>query len=130
VELWKKAAELGSSQAHFQLGVYFHEGGDIKKEKFHLEVAAMAGNEEARYNRGCTEFESGDRERAVKHWTIAASAGSFSAMNNLIFAFNQGLTNRESIDSSLRAYNKSCTEMRSDARDSAIRSYIISIGAR
>ena len=34
------AAELGSSLAHFQLGVYYHNRGDSRKEKFHYEVAA------------------------------------------------------------------------------------------
>ena len=26
-ELWTRAADLGSSQAHYELGVYYHEGG-------------------------------------------------------------------------------------------------------
>jgi TPR repeat protein len=125
-----KAAALGFSQAHYHLGVYYHAGGDSKKEKFHTEAAAMAGHEIARYNLGCMEAQSGNMERAVKHWKIAASAGEYNAMHNLLGAFNQGLTSRATIDATLTAYNNSCVEMRSEARDAAIRVFIASIGAR
>ena len=30
-ELWTQAAEIGSSCAHFQLGIYAHEGGDQRR---------------------------------------------------------------------------------------------------
>ena len=131
MELWKQAADLGSSKAHFHLGNEYREGGDSKKAKFHYEAAAMAGHEGARYNLGCMEYHSGGNvERAVKHWAIAASAGHHQALHNLIFAFNQGSTSRESINSSLTAYNNSCVEVRSEARDAAIREFIASIGAR
>ena len=60
-------------------------------------------------------------ERAVKHWTIAASAGCYRAMYHLISCFKKGAVSRESIDSTLAAYNASCAEMRSEARDTAIR---------
>ena len=63
------------------------------------------------------EFESGNMERAIKHWTIAASAGGYIAMYHLILCFEQGFVSRESINSTLAAYNTSCAEMRSEARD-------------
>ena len=61
-ELWTRAAELGLSKAHFQLGVEYKLGGDMKKEKFHYEAAAMAGHEVARFNLGNVEkgFEKWD----------------------------------------------------------------------
>ena len=90
----------------------------------------MAGHDDARYNLGNMEYKSGNVERAVKHWTIAASAGKYNAMKNLLVAFNQGLTSRESINSSLTAYNNSCVEMRSEARDAAICLHRDNIGAR
>jgi TPR repeat protein len=130
MELWSQAAVLGFSHAHFHLGVYYREGGDSKKSKFHYEAAAMAGHEVARFNLGTMEVQSGNMGQAVKHWTIAASAGEYCAMDNLLIAFNQGSTSRETIDSTLAAYNTSCTEMRSDARDAAIRLYITRISAR
>jgi len=121
MELWTMAAKLGSSKAHYQLGCTYGEGGELKKSKFHYEAAAMAGNEKARCNLGCMEFKSGNVERAVKHWTIAASAGSYHAMQCLLIAFRTGMVNRAAIDSTLTAYNTSCAEMRSEARDAFIR---------
>jgi TPR repeat protein len=120
MELFTKAAELGYSKAHNQLGGIYHEEGKYKKSKFHSEAAAMAGDEVARCNLGVDEYNSGNMERAVKHWTIAASAGHHIAMHHLIKAFEQGVISRESIDSTLAAYNDSCAEMRSNARDACI----------
>ena len=68
--------------------------------------------------------------RAVKHWTIAASAGHYDAMHNMLVAFNHGSVSRNAIDSTITAYNDSCVEMRSEARDAAIGEFIASIGAR
>ena len=73
----------------------------------------MAGDEVARYNIGLMENNSGNVERAVKHWTIAASAG-----------FEKGHASKELIDTALAAYNSSCAEMRSEARDAYIRAII------
>ena len=48
--LYKKAAELGTSKAHMALGNIYHVGGDQKKAKFHYESADMAGHKIARFN--------------------------------------------------------------------------------
>ena len=80
----------------------------------------MAGNEDARCGLGLMEFESGNKERAVKHLTIAASAGDPRAMHELTLAFEAGHVSKESINSTLTAYNNSCAEMRSEARDAYI----------
>jgi len=120
-ELYIRAADLGNSQAHCQLGDIYHKGGDLKKAKFHYEAAAMAGHEVARITLGSLEFNSGNMERTVKHWTIAASAGDYLAMHNLRVFFEDGDVSRDTIDSTLDAYNKSCVEMRSKERDVYIR---------
>jgi TPR repeat protein len=124
IEQYTRAADLGHSMAHSHLGEIYHEGGDLKKAKFHLEAAAMAGHEVARFNLGMDESNSGNMERAVKHWTIAASAGDYGAMNCLRLYFEGGFVSRESIDSILAAYNSSCVEIRSKARDAAIHDII------
>ena len=81
----------------------------------------------------------GNVERAVKHWAIAASGGDYHAMHHqmtvfyekgyvrresiivmLVVSKNRDVS-RESIDSTLTAYNNSCVEMRSEARDACIR---------
>ena len=43
MELYAMAAELGSSKAHYNLGIEYHQRGDSKKAKFHYKTAAMAG---------------------------------------------------------------------------------------
>ena len=129
-ELHVKAADLGSSMAHYLLAGNYYEGGDLKKANFHYGAAAMAGHELARCTIGSMDYESGNLERAVKHLTIAASAGEYNAMNNLIALFEDNVVSRESIDTTLTAYNCSCAEMRSEARDACIRLSIDSIGAR
>jgi TPR repeat protein len=129
MELYARAAELGYGKAHYQLGSIYDKGGYFKKAKFHYEAAAMAGNEVARYNVGCLEAQSGKIERAVKHLKISASAGDHKSMRQLTMLFEKGEVSRESINSTLAAYNNSCAEMRSEARDAFIRVQINSIGA-
>jgi TPR repeat protein len=124
VKLWTQAAELGSSKAHYHLGKHYYKGGDLTKAKFHYESAAIAGHEVARCNIGVIEAQSENNERAVKHLIIAASAGDHTAMVNLLVAFRRGHISRDAIDSTLAAYNNSCAEMRSEARDARIRMFM------
>jgi TPR repeat protein len=120
IELWSRAADLGNTMAHNNLADIYDEEGYLKKAKFHYEAAAMAGCEVARCTVGYTEHVAGNVERAVKHWTIAASAGNYEAMYNLLIALKKRDLSRESIDSTLEAYNNSCAEMRSEARDACL----------
>ena len=87
IELFTRSAELGFSKAHYLLGGIYHEGGDMKKAKFHFEAAAMAGNEEARYNLGIMDEESENMERAAKD---CCSAGNYRAMHHLRKSFEFG----------------------------------------
>ena len=120
LELLTKAANLGCSKAHNNLGVIYEGAGNLKKAKFHVEAAAMAGDEVARCNLGIFEAQSGNMERSRKHFTIAASAGDYRAMNILIPSLQSGRVSRESSNSILAAYNNSCAKMRSEARDAYI----------
>jgi tetratricopeptide (TPR) repeat protein len=117
MELYVRAANLGYSKAHNNLGDIYRKGGDLKKAKFHFEAAAMAGYEVARYNLGMGESNDGNMARAVKHWAISASGGCYQSMHELRTLFKQGFISRESINSTLATYNNSCAEMRSEARD-------------
>ena len=121
IEFYTRAAEIGLSKAHSLLADNYHDGGNLKKAKFHVEAAAMAGDELARFNLGVMECNSGKMEQALKHLRIAASAGHYTAMHHLRKYFEKGFVSRESIDSTLAAYNNSCAEMRSKARDAYIR---------
>ena len=126
-ELWTKAARLGSSRAHFGLGGIYEKRGDMKRAKFHYESAAMAGHEVARFSLGHMEGENGNVDQVVKHWTIAASGGCYDAMRELREGFEEGHVSRDAIDSILIAYNSSCAEMRSEARDTCIQVMIETI---
>jgi TPR repeat protein len=85
MELYARAADLGSSEAHYRLGHLNcnlddpnNNGGDFKKAKFHYEAAAMAGHEVARNELGVIELKyKRNAERSIKHLTIAASAGNY-----------------------------------------------------
>jgi TPR repeat protein len=121
MEMYARAAELGYGKAHYQLGSIYDKGGYFKKAKFHYEAAAMAGNENARNNLGVIEGDFGNMDRALKHLKISASAGEHQAMRQLTMLFEKGEVSRESIDSTLVAYNNSCAKMRSEARDAFIR---------
>jgi TPR repeat protein len=123
-ELYARSADLGHSEAHCQLGSIYRERGNLKKAKFHYEAAVMAGFEEARFLVGGLEAKSGNIERAIKHLTIGAAAGDYDAMQTLKTFFERGFVSRESIDSTLAAYNNSCAEFRSEARDAYIRAMI------
>ena len=83
IKLYTRAAKLGCTKAHNQLGGFYDEGGDMKKAKFYYEAAAMAGHETARNTLGYIEFKSGNIIRGIKHWTIGASAGCYMAMHHL-----------------------------------------------
>ena len=124
IELFTKSADLGYSKAHYNLANIYDKRGDLKKAKFNFEAAAMAGHDSARNNLGSMEYWAGNLERAAKHWMIAASAGCCCAMNELRMAFEEGEISKESIDSTLKAYNSSCSEVRSKARDTYIRAII------
>ena len=121
IDLYTRAADLDHSVAHCQLASIYREGGNIKKAKFHYEAAAMAGHEIARCCLGNMEAKSGNIARAVKHWAISAAAGECKAMHNLM-ALKDCYDSRESIDSTLAAYNIYCAEVRSEARDAYIHS--------
>ena len=121
MELYARSADLGFCNANYNLACIYYKGGDMKKAKFHFEATAMAGHDVARDMLGSLEAKSGNIERAVKHWTIAASAGCFRAMFTLLIALKHRDVSRESIDSTLTAYNNSCVEMRSEAREAIIR---------
>ena len=121
IDLFNRSANLGFSKAHSRLGYLYHDAGDLKRAKSHYEAAAMDGHERARCIIGTNEAKSENVERAIKHWAIAASAGCFRAMQKLRIFFERGHVSRESIDSILAAYNKSCAEMRSKARDKYIK---------
>ena len=71
VELYAEAAELGSIDAIYYLGVAYDCGEGIQQDKVKgiqsWTKAAMQGHVESRYNLGWIEGQKGNHDRAVRH---------------------------------------------------------------
>ncbi|EJK76893.1 hypothetical protein THAOC_01318 [Thalassiosira oceanica] len=56
IELWTEAAELGSIDAHYELGRAYYTGDGVEEDKLrgirHWQQAAMKGHEPSRHNLG------------------------------------------------------------------------------
>jgi TPR repeat protein len=124
VELLHHAAELGSAEAYYHLGV-FHEAGingvirDEIKAKQYYEKGAMAGCVFSRFKLGCFDDIAGRFDRAVKHWLIGASGGDIRAVNPIRGAMTRGYATKDDYAQALRGYQQYLEEARSDERDRA-----------
>ena len=121
-ELWVRSGELGCSQAYYNLGIHYQNAmgveRDDKKAKHYYELAAMMGNTYGRYNLGCCDKQSGNFDRAFKHFVIAAKAG-YKCLEAVKLGFEAGIVTKDEYANTLRAYQKSINEMKSDMRDQA-----------
>jgi hypothetical protein len=122
MELFARAAELGSSQVHSFLGDIHYDKGYLKKAMFHREAATMAGHEVARYILGfnTTLASMSVIQELWSKLSLEACCISCCAKHKLQRILTKGSISRDEIDSTLAAYNSSCVEMRSEARDSLI----------
>ena len=87
VELYERAAELGSKEAHYSLGCLYGEGTEVEKDTAkairHYESAAMSGHVLARFNLGCEEFEGRNYNLSLQHTLIAAKMDTISRLTKL-----------------------------------------------
>ncbi|EJK66885.1 hypothetical protein THAOC_12146 [Thalassiosira oceanica] len=74
IELLTEAAELGSLDAHCQLGLVYCTGGGVEEDKArgirHFQCAAMKGNGLSRHFLGAVEHDNGNYQLAVEHWIM------------------------------------------------------------
>ena len=123
-ELYLKAGELGCVDAYYNLGVVYRTGNgaeiDKKKAKHYYELAAMNGDVAARHNLGCLEGQAGNHQRAMKHFIISARAGHTKSLNNVKKGYVAGHVTKEDYANTLREYQKSQDEMKSQAREKAL----------
>ena len=122
-ELYLKAGELGCGLAYYNLGQAYRTGNDVevdtKKANHYYELAAMNGSANARHNLGCLEGLAGNHQRAMKHLLIAAKAGDGESLENIKQGYMQRHVTKEEYANTLREYQKSQDETKSDARDKA-----------
>ena len=120
-ELWLKAGELGCAKAYCNVGNTYANGmgveADKKKAKHYYEQAAMKGSVAARHNLGCMEGETGNHQRAKKHFMLAAKVGDKDSLEFVKKWFMGGVVTKEEYESTLRSFQKSVDEMKSEARD-------------
>ena len=107
-----------SDVAHYRLGFsYFHgEGGerDVKKAMYHMKLAAIGGHEGARYSLGI--LEKGDINLSMKHYMIAARSGYDTALKAVGEGYKAGHVTKDQYAKTLRTYQHSCDEMKSEQR--------------
>lgn len=116
-------AELGNAEAHYKLGLMYHQGRGVEKDKwknlYHMEEAAVRGHPNARYHLGSRELENGNTERARKHWIITATLGCDHSIAMLMEMFKVGFVSKEDLASVLRAHQPAIDATKSPQRDTA-----------
>ena len=122
-ELYVKAGERGCADAHYNLGIMYSNGRgveiDKKKAKHYWELAAMNGHVIARHHLSVLEGNAGNHQRATKHFILAARAGYKESLDAVKDGYMHGCVTKEEYTNTLREYQKSQDEMKSDARDKA-----------
>ena len=123
LELWHRAAELGSSSAHCEIATAYRFGFGIekntKKAMHHLKLAAIGGNEMARYNLGMSDQYAGNTDRAMKHLMIAAKAGHDDSLKDVGEGYKRGDVTKDDYACTLRTHKETKDEMRSEQREQA-----------
>ena len=124
MELWSKAAELGSSGAHVCLATAYYKGEAVEKDTvkgvYHMKLAAIKGDETARHNLGIYAYNNGNFDLAIKHFIIGAKAGNGTSMKLVGEGYKKGLVTKEDYASTLRAHQVSVDEMKSEQRSKAM----------
>ncbi|EJK72121.1 hypothetical protein THAOC_06380 [Thalassiosira oceanica] len=124
-ELLTEAAELGSLDAHYQLGNahYFDKG--IEEDKLrgihHWQEAAMKGHVLSRNVLGFVEYQNGNYKLALQHWMISAKMGYERSLNNIKEMFKRGQATKEQHAEALLGYRDAVEEMKSPQREEAKR---------
>ncbi|EJK55281.1 hypothetical protein THAOC_24999 [Thalassiosira oceanica] len=124
IELWTEAAELGSADAHFDLGDTYYKGDGAREDKprgvRHWQEAAMKGHVLSRHMLGYAEFNEENHELAVQHWMISAKLGDEKSLNAIKVMFMEGEATKAQYAEALRGYGDAAEEMKSHQREKAM----------
>ena len=125
IELWTEAAELGSIDAHNNLGHVYYFGDGIKQDKprgiHHWQQAAMKGNALSRHELGAVELNEGNYDLSLQHWMISAKMGLEFSLNEIKTMFIKGQATKAQYTEALRGYQGAVEEMKSPQREEAKR---------
>ena len=123
-ELFLKAGEFGCAGAYFNLGILYYAGRGVevnkKKAKYYYELAAVNGDVNARHILGMMEGEAGNFQRAMKHLIISAKSGEDRSLDGVKKGYMSGHVTKEQYANTLREYQNTQDEMKSDSRDKAL----------
>ena len=128
-ELFERAAALGSSDAHFDIGDAFDGSNestydfgfdtDMTRAIEHYELAAKQGHARARRNLGMNSSDTGNKGLALKHWMISAKLGDKDSLDYIKEMYMEGLPSKIDYAEALRGYQEAIEEMSSPERDEA-----------
>ena len=125
VELYTKAAELGSVEALYSLGNACYSGEGVEQDEAKAvefyKKAAMQGHVESRYNLGTLEGEKGNHDRAARHFLISAKMGLKESLETIKKMYVAGLATKEQYSRALKGYQDAVEETKSHDRDEATR---------
>ena len=125
IELWTEAAELGTIDAHCELGMLYYTGKGVVEDKTRgiclWQHAAMKGHVPSRDNLGVIEAAKGNYELAVQHWMISAKMGNEKSLNSVKDMFKKGQANKAQYAEALIGYRDAVEEMKSPQREEAKR---------
>jgi len=123
IELLKGAANRGSPEAQFNVGVAYASGELLEKDEtkavYLFEIAAKAGHPYARLNLGLIESTKRNYDRALKHLVIAAKMGEEVSVTNIQSLHRNGLATKEDYFQALVGYQQAAEETKSDQREKA-----------
>ena len=129
VELFCQGAKFGSYNTHYILGSIVYQGDsselveqDMKQAIHHYKVAAIGGHEGARHQLGIIELEYNDNtDEAMKHFIIAARSGFDESLMEVGKGCKAGYVTKDEYAKTLREYQMSLDEMKSEQRTIAAR---------
>ena len=125
IELYTEAAELGSLDAHYDLGILYYTGKGVEEDKprgiHHWQQAAMKGDVTSRYNLGAAEQDNGNPQLALQHWMISAKMGYGDSLHNVKEMFKVGQATKAQYAEALLGYRDAVEEVKSPQREEAKR---------
>ena len=123
LEYSAKAAALGDADAHFHLSTLYLFGlgveKDKKKQRHHLEQAAIGGHPGARHNLALLEGRNGQHNRAAKHWIIAAKLGCDNSLKCVRDLCKDGHVSKEDYAAALRGHKAAIDATKNPQRERA-----------